>query len=75
MTSALRNAGIRASAYPEVTKLKKQMKYAADLDVNFVLMAGEEERFKNQWTVRQMETGEQQQLSQAAVLDLIRTAL
>jgi histidyl-tRNA synthetase len=71
----LRNAGIRASAYPEVTKLKKQMKYAADLDVNFVLMAGEEERFKNQWTVRQMETGEQQQLSQAAVLDLIRTAL
>jgi histidyl-tRNA synthetase len=75
MTSALRNKGIRASAYPSVAKLKKQMKYAADLGVNFVVMAGEEERLQKEWTVRHMETGQQQQLSEAAVLDLIRTTL
>jgi histidyl-tRNA synthetase len=51
------------------------MKYAADLQVNFVLMAGEEERLQNNWTVRQMATGEQQQLSVASVVELIRSAL
>ena len=75
MTSELRNAGVRAADYPKAAKLKKQMKYAADLQVNFVLMAGEEERLQNNWTVRQMATGEQQQLSVASVVELIRSAL
>ena len=63
LTSALRKSGIRASAYPQVAKLKKQMKYAADLNVKFVMMAGEEERSMDQWTIRQMDTGEQQRCS------------
>jgi histidyl-tRNA synthetase len=71
MTSALRRAGIRAAAYPSVAKLKKQMKYAADLKVDFVLMAGEEERSNDLWTVRQMETGNQQQLSIAAAVECV----
>lgn len=71
MTSALRRAGIRAAAYPSVAKLKKQMKYAADLKVDFVLMAGEEERSNDLWTVRQMETGDQQQLSIEAAVECI----
>jgi histidyl-tRNA synthetase len=47
------------------------MKYAADLKVDFVLMAGEEERSNDLWTVRQMETGDQQQLSIEAAVECI----
>ena len=43
------------------------MKYAADLNVNYVLMAGEEERHQGVWTVRHMESGDQQKVSEQAV--------
>jgi len=75
MTSALRRAGIRAAAYPSVAKLKKQMKYAADLNVKFVIMAGEEERSLNEWTIRQMDTGVQQRFSLDDAIAFLKTAL
>lgn len=75
MTSALRKSGIRASVYPQVAKLKKQMKYAADLNVKFVIMAGEEERSLNQWTIRQMDTGVQQRFSLDDAIAFLGTAL
>ena len=75
LTSALRKSGIRASAYPQVAKLKKQMKYAADLNVKFVMMAGEEERSLDLWTIRQMDTGEQQRCSLDDAIAFLSTAL
>jgi histidyl-tRNA synthetase len=45
--------------YPDVVKLKKQLKHASELDVEFVMMAGADERSKGVWTVRNMQTGEQ----------------
>jgi histidyl-tRNA synthetase len=75
MTTALRKSGIRASAYPQVAKLKKQMKYAADLNVKFVIMAGEEERSLNEWTIRQMDTGVQQRFSLDDAIAFLATAL
>jgi len=75
MTSALRKAGIRASSYPTAAKLKKQMKYAADLQVAYVLMAGEDERANGAWTVRHMETGNQQQLPTADAIRHILSGL
>lgn len=75
MTAALRKSGIRASAYPQVAKLKKQMKYAADLNVKFVIMAGEEERSLNEWTIRQMDSGVQQRFSLDDAIAFLATAL
>ena len=75
MTAALRKSGVRASAYPQVAKLKKQMKYAADLNVKFVIMAGEEERSLNEWTIRQMDTGVQQRFSLDDAIAFLSTAL
>jgi histidyl-tRNA synthetase len=75
MTAALRKSGIRTSAYPQVAKLKKQMKYAADLNVKFVIMAGEEERSLNEWTIRQMDTGVQQRFSLDDAVAFLATAL
>lgn len=75
MTAALRKSGVRASAYPQVAKLKKQMKYAADLNVKFVIMAGEEERSLNEWTIRQMDSGVQQRFSLDDAIAFLATAL
>ena len=75
MTAALRKLGVRASAYPQVAKLKKQMKYAADLNVKFVIMAGEEERSLNEWTIRQMDTGVQHRFSLDDAIAFLATAL
>lgn len=75
MTSALRKSGIRASSYPQVAKLKKQMKYAADVNVKFVVMAGEEERSMDEWTIRQMDTGDQQRFSLVDAIAFLAAAL
>ncbi len=55
----LRAASVRTVLYPDVVKLKKQLKHASELDVEFVMMAGADERSKGVWTVRNMQTGEQ----------------
>ena len=55
--------------------LKKQMKYAADLNVNYVLMAGEEERHQGVWTVRHMESGDQQKVSEQEAIAMIQAGL
>ena len=55
----LRRAGVRTVLYPEVSKLKKQLKHAAELGVAYVMMAGEDERAQHAWTVRNMDSGDQ----------------
>ncbi|MAI24259.1 MAG: histidine--tRNA ligase [Crocinitomicaceae bacterium] len=57
----LRRASVRTVLYPDVVKLKKQLKHASELEVNFVFMAGPNERSKGVWTVRNMHTGVQTQ--------------
>lgn len=56
---ALRQAGVRTVLFPDVAKLKKQLKHAGELGVKWVFMAGEDERSQSSWTVRNMEDGEQ----------------
>lgn len=63
----LRKEGHRALMYPEVTKLKKQLKYADDAGISFVLIAGEDERKSGVWTVRNMMNGEQKELTPSAI--------
>ena len=72
---ALRGNGMRTVLYPEVAKLKKQLKHAAELGVSFVLLAGEDERAQNAWTVRNMETGEQTVASLSDAIGTIQSAL
>ncbi len=59
LLQALRKSGVDAELYPEASKLKKQLKYAADIGVQFVAMRGEKERVSNVWTLRNMTTGDQ----------------
>ena len=59
---ALRDAGIPSEIYPDSAKIGKQMNYANAKSVPYVIMAGENERLSNTYTLKNMNTGEQQQL-------------
>ncbi len=64
----LRAAGINADIYPEPGKLKKQMKYANDRQVPFVILVGEDEMAFNKLTLKNMASGEQETLGVEEVI-------
>lgn len=55
----LRNAGIAAEIYPEPAKMKKQLGYADKKSIPYVLLVGSEEIEKGKYTLKFMETGNQ----------------
>lgn len=59
----LRAAGISAEIYPSSTKLKKQMTYADDKNIPFVILIGSDEMDSGLLTLKNMKSGEQQKLS------------
>ncbi|MCF8224608.1 MAG: histidine--tRNA ligase [Bacteroidales bacterium] len=67
----LREAGIRSELYPEVARMKKQMNYANSLNIPYVVIAGENEIRENKVSLKNMVTGEQEQLSPDELLALL----
>jgi histidyl-tRNA synthetase len=65
----LREAGIKTELYPDTAKMKKQMKFANDKNVRFVGMVGEDELNKQEITLKNMKTGEQESLTVQAICD------
>lgn len=61
--AAVRHAGVAAEMYPEAVKLKKQMKYADDLAIPYVVIIGETEARQGIMTLKNMVTGEQKALT------------
>jgi histidyl-tRNA synthetase len=59
----LRESGINTEVYPDPVKMKKQMGYADDKQIAFVVLAGSEEIASGILTLRNMVSGEQQKLS------------
>lgn len=59
----VRAAGIRAELYPDAAKMKKQMSYANQKQIPFVVLAGTGEIEQGRVTLKNMETGEQQLLT------------
>ncbi|MFM7006525.1 MAG: histidine--tRNA ligase [Flavobacteriales bacterium] len=64
----VRNLGLAAELYPSAAKLQKQLKYANDRKVAFVVMIGAEEAKAGTLSFKNMETGAQEQLSSAEFL-------
>lgn len=58
----LRNAGISAEIYPSSVKLKKQMNYADDKNIPYVILIGSEEMETGLLSLKNMKSGEQQKL-------------
>ena len=65
----LRSAGISSELYPKAAKMKKQMTYANNKGVQFVIMVGEDEMKSGVLTIKNMESGEQKNLN---ITDLIQ---
>jgi len=65
----LRAAGISSELYPANAKMKKQMTYANNKGVQFVIIVGEDEMESGILSVKNMESGEQSNLS---IADLIK---
>ncbi|WP_187263687.1 histidine--tRNA ligase [Pontibacter beigongshangensis] len=59
----LRNAGIASELYPEAAKLKKQMSYADQKRIPYVVLIGSEEMASGKLKLRNMLTGEQQDVT------------
>ena len=58
----LRSAGISSELYPQKAKMKKQMNYADNKGVKFVVLVGENEMDSAMLTVKDMNSGEQSEL-------------
>lgn len=59
----LRNAGIRTQLYSEDKKFKAKMSYADKIDVPFVVFIGDDELQKGVLKIKNMRSGEQQELA------------
>ena len=63
LLSKMRVAGIACDLYPAPVKLKKQMKYANDINVPYTMMIGSDEMNSEVYTLKNMMEGSQEKLS------------
>lgn len=70
VVAKLRKNGIPAQLYPDSTKMKKQMNFANSEGVPYVGIIGDEELASGKITLKNMQSGEQSQLSEE---ELIKT--
>ena len=58
----LRENGINSEIYPESVKMKKQMTYANNKNIPFVILVGENEMEKGVLNVKNMQSGDQSEM-------------
>ncbi len=68
----LREAGVNAEIYPHTNKLGKQMTYANNKNIPYVVLAGSDEISSQKLTLKDMISGEQKQLSFDEVLEIVK---
>mgnify|MGYP000886908003 FL=1 len=66
----LRENNIKSELYPDSSKMKKQMNYANRREIPFVVMVGSTEVENNSYTLKNMQTGEQQECSLEELLKI-----
>ncbi len=65
----LRANAVKAEIFPSAAKMKKQMTYANDKHIAYVIMVGETEMEEGLFSLKDMETGEQVKLSVDALIE------
>lgn len=66
-----RERGIPAEMYPDAVKMKKQMAYANNNGIRYVVLAGENEINENKLTLKDMATGEQRLVSAEELVSIV----
>ncbi|MEE3034590.1 MAG: histidine--tRNA ligase [Bacteroidota bacterium] len=67
----LRERGISCEIYPTKSKLKKQLDYANQREIPFVVMIGPDEYSKQQFIIKNMKTGDQSVFEMKDLIDQI----
>ncbi len=67
----LRKSGVNAEIFPESAKMKKQMNYANRKEIPFVILAGEEEITSQKFTLKNMQTGDQQLIGAEELIKIL----
>jgi len=67
----LRKNGINAEIFPESAKMKKQMNYANRKAIPYVVLAGDNEIEAQKFTLKNMESGEQQLLNPEELIKIL----
>lgn len=71
----LRSKTIPAELYPSSAKLKKQLGYADDKHIPYVILIGDEEMQSGKLTLKEMQSGNQQKLTVDEILVLLENKL
>ena len=72
LAQQLRAAGLRVDVYPELDKLAKQFKFASGRQVPFVTVVGDDERARNQVTIKDMRVGKQTTVERNRVAEYLK---
>jgi histidyl-tRNA synthetase len=75
LANELRSSGLRVILYPEADKIGKQFKYASSLNISFVAILGPDERERNEVAIKNLRSGEQQNINRTEAGSRIREAL
>ena len=75
LAAMLRAGGLRVQLYSEKKKFKAKIGYADKLGIPFVIFLGEDEIAQNVCALKNMDTGEQEAVTQAAALETIRAEI
>lgn len=67
-----RQNGIRTEMFPDAAKMKKQMAYANANAIPYVALAGDDEIQKGVVTLKNMETGEQEQVTTEQLIEIVK---
>lgn len=66
-----RERGIPVEMYPDAVKMKKQMAYANNNGIRYVVLAGENEINEDKFTLKDMGTGEQRLVSAEELVSIV----
>ncbi|WP_405566083.1 histidine--tRNA ligase [Polaribacter sp. Asnod6-C07] len=68
----LRKQNIKSELYPDAAKMKKQMNYANKREIEFVVLVGSQEVEKQEYTLKNMVSGEQTKCSLSELIEKIK---
>lgn len=71
--SFLRKHNIAAELYPDVAKMSKQMGFADKKNIPFVVLAGENEVISKTYTLKNMQSGNQEKLTLEALIKTVKS--
>lgn len=72
LVTKLRKLGVKADVYPSDAKMQKQMKYANNRNVPFVILIGAQELESNSFVAKNMAEGSQQEYNLSQPEDFIK---